>query len=206
MKTAYLTRRRALILGSGAAGAMLVPQATMATQRLGRSRVRRQHGRLPTQHIQNVIGAQGTVSSGVLGIGIERTDIGNVTGPGGVTFTPSFEISGDLTFQPLGSHHAFFNGDLALKASELNPVIDAILANGLVFQAMHQHYFDLDPMVWFIHFHGQGHSLKLATAVRRVLDATSTPLPQRSPADPKTPLDHAKLAKILQGRSEPMAS
>jgi hypothetical protein len=62
----------------------------------------------------------------------------------------------------LGSQRVFFNGDLALKASELNSVIDAILANGLVFQAMHQHYFDLDPMVWFIHFHGQGHPLELA--------------------------------------------
>jgi uncharacterized protein DUF1259 len=202
MKTAYVTRRRALILGSGAAGAMLVPQSMTATQRLGRSRVRRQHGKLPDQRIQDVIGAQGAVSSGVLGIGIERTDIGNVKGPGGVTFTPSFEISGDLTFQPLGSNRAFFNGDIALKASELNSVIDAIQANGLVFQAMHQHYFDLDPMVWFIHFRGEGHPLKLAAAVRRVLDATSTPLPQKSPADPKTPLDHAKLARILHGSSE----
>jgi hypothetical protein len=74
----------------------------------------------------------------------------------GVTFPPSFEINGDLTFQPLGGDLAFFNGDLALKTSELNPVVDAIHANGLVFQAMHQHYFDLDPMVWFVHFRGIG--------------------------------------------------
>jgi hypothetical protein len=202
MRLPHVTRRQALVLGSGAAGAMLVPQAATATQRIARGAVLRQHGKLPAQHIQDVIGAEGSVSGGVLGIGINRTDIGNVKGPGGVTFTPSFEISGDLTFQPLGSQSAFFNGDLALKASELNSVVDAILANGLVFQAMHQHYFDLDPMVWFIHFRGQGHPLKLAAAVRRVLNVTSTPLPQKSPADPKTPLDHAKLAKILHGSSE----
>lgn len=120
----------------------------------------------------------------------------------GVTFPPSFEINGDLTFQPLGGDLAFFNGDLALKPSELNPVIDAINKHGLTFQAMHQHYFDLDPMVWFIHFRGIGKPRTLAHAVRQVLDATATPLPQKPPSDPTTPLDHGKLAKTLHGSGE----
>jgi hypothetical protein len=67
---------------------------------------------------------------------------------------------------------------------------------------MHQHYFDLDPMVWFIHFRGAGEPLALARAVRKVLDATATPLPQKPPANPKTPLDHTALAKLLHGSSE----
>jgi hypothetical protein len=124
----------------------------------------------------------------------------------GVTFPPAFEINGDLTFQPLGRDLAFFNGDLALKPGELNAVIDAIHANGLVFQAMHQHYFDLDPMVWFIHFRGVGRPRTLARAVRKVVAATAAPLPQKPPANPTTPLDHAKLAKTLHGSSEIGAS
>lgn len=135
----------------------------------------------------------------MLGITIVRKDVGAVKGPLGVTFPPSFKINGDLTFQPLGSELAFFNGDLALKASELNPVIDAIQANGLVFQAMHQHYFDLDPMVWFVHFRGLGRPQELARAVRKVLAATSTPLPQKLPTNPKTTLDHDKLARHCTG-------
>ncbi|MCW2966350.1 MAG: hypothetical protein JWM71_122 [Solirubrobacteraceae bacterium] len=202
MNSAELTRRRALMLGAGTAGAFLAPGTSLAAPRRAHTAVRKQHGTLPAKEIQKIVGAEGTVSSGVLGIGIDREDIGKVKGPQGVTFTPSFEISGDLTFQPLGSGRAFFNGDLALKASELNRVIDAILANNLVFQAMHQHYFGLDPMVWFVHFHGQGDPLELAEAVRNVLDATATPLPQKSPAHPKTPLDHARLAHILHGTSE----
>lgn len=81
-------------------------------------------------------------------------------------------------------------------------MVDAIHANGLVFQAMHQHYFDLDPMVWFIHFRGQASPLALARRVRRVLDATAAPLPQKMPSHPTTPLDHPKLAKTLHGSSE----
>src|SRR4051794_12616904 len=132
----------------------------------------------------------------------ERKDIGKASGPLGVEFTPSFELNGDLYFQPLGRGHAFVNGDLRLKASELNPVIDAILANGLTFQAMHQHYFGLRPMVWSIHLRGHGEPLALARAVRRVLEATATPLPQKQPKHPTTPLDHAALARTLGGSSE----
>jgi hypothetical protein len=196
-----LTRRRAIALG--AAGGMMAwrPAVGLAAPTRQRSALR-QHGRLPAARMQQIVGAQGSVSSGVLSIAIERPDIGSVRGPQGVIFPPSFEINGDLTFQPLGPHRALFNGDLALRASELNAVIDAIIANRLTFQALHQHYFDLDPMVWFIHFRGQGSALSLARRVRKVLDATATPLPQTMPMHPTTPLDHAKLAKTLHGSSE----
>ena len=197
-----LTRRRALAVGGAAAGGLLASGSNGAFATGSQQLARRQHGKLPAAHIQQIVGAQGSVSSGVLGIGIERRDIGVVRGPQGVDFPPSFEIAGDLTFQPLGAQRAFFNGDLALKASELNPVIDAILGNGMVFQAMHQHYFDLDPMVWFIHFRGEAEPLTLSRRVRKVLDATATPLPQTMPANPTTPLKHATLAKTLHGSSE----
>jgi hypothetical protein len=195
-----LTRRRALALGGVATGGLLAAGSGVALA--ARPTLRKQHGKLPAAAMQSIIGAEGSVSGGVLGIGVARGDIGTVQGPQGVAFPPSFEIGGDLTFQPLGAHRAFFNGDLALKAAELNPVIDAILANGLVFQAMHQHYFDLDPMVWFVHFRGEAEPLTLARRVRRVLDVTATPLPQTMAPGLTTPLDHAKLAKTLHGASE----
>ncbi len=104
--------------------------------------------------------------------------IGDSQGPLGVTFTPSFEIDRTLTFQPLGHRLAFFNGDLALKPEETNPFIDALLVNGLIFQAFHQHYIEMKPQIWFIHWRGIGDPIKLAEAVHNVLKATSTPLPQ----------------------------
>jgi hypothetical protein len=120
----------------------------------------------------------------------------------GVTFTPAFEINGTLTFQPLGDHHAFFNGDLALKPEECNPVIDAIIANGLTFQAFHQHYIETKPNIWFIHWRGEGDPLHLARAVKNVLAVTSTPFPQKPPAHPRTPLDPNRLAAILHGSAQ----
>jgi hypothetical protein len=197
-----LTRRRILALSAGVAGGLLVSRGDRAMAARSHSKPLPRHGSLPGDQMQQIIGGEGAISGGILAIGIDRSDIGSVRGPQGVQFPSSFEISGDLTFQPLSRGDAFFNGDIALKASELNPVIDAILANGLVFQAMHQHYFDLDPLVWFIHFRGRAAPLSLARRVRKVLDATATPLPQKPPAHPTTPLDHAKLAKTLHGSSE----
>jgi Domain of Unknown Function (DUF1259) len=131
---------------------------------------------------------------------IDRNDAGTVQGPQGVPFSGSFEINGDLYFEPLKHGTvAFFNGDLALKPGELNAVIDAIIANGLVFQAMHQHYFDLRPMWWFIHIRGLGEPLTLARAMKNVLAVTSTPFPQQPPPNPTTPFDVKRLEQILHG-------
>jgi hypothetical protein len=146
--------------------------------------------------------AKGTVSGGVLNIELDRDDIGDVRGPLGVIFTPSFEINGNVFFQPLAGGRALMNGDLALKPDELQPFIDALLRNGLVFQAFHQHLPDLDPPVWFMHFRGVGGPLDLARAAHAAVRATATPLPQAPPAHPTTPLDPERLGRILHGEAE----
>jgi hypothetical protein len=196
-----ISRRRVLALGGGAAAGGVLSVATPVAVAHDH-RHRGQRGVLPADQIQQIVQAQGTVTNGVLSIDVERQDIGEVAGPLGVTFTPAFEIDGTLTFQPLGHGEAFFNGDLALRPEEANPVIDAIVANGLIFQAFHQHYIETTPNVWFIHFRGEGDPLDLARGVFNVLKATATPLPQTMPANPTTPLDADRLASILHGDAQ----
>jgi hypothetical protein len=159
---------------------------------------------LPVAKMESILQAKGSVIDGVLSVSIDRTDIGTITLHDYATgqdipIVPSFEVNGDLTFQPTGGNDAFFNGDIALKPNEVDPVIDAILANHLVFQAEHQHFYDFQRPVWFIHFRGTGDPLTLATEVHNVLKATSTPLPQAPPPHPKTPLDPDRLKQILHG-------
>jgi Domain of Unknown Function (DUF1259) len=202
-----VSRRRALALGGGVAGGVLAASSgtAIARDRGGagdedRGRLLTQSGTLPKDRMEQVLDAQADVSNGIVHFSIDRNDAGTVQGPQGVPFSGSFEINGDLYFEPL-KHGAvaFFNGDLALKPGELNPVIDAIIANGLVFQAMHQHYFDLRPMWWFIHIRGLGEPLALARAMKNVLAVTSTPFPQQPPANPTTPFDVKRLEQILHG-------
>jgi hypothetical protein len=181
-----ISRRRVLALGGGAAAGGVLSVATPVAVAHDHHR-RGQRGALPADQIQQIVQAQGTVTNGVLTIDVERQDIGDVAGPLGVTFTPAFEIDGTLTFQPLGYGKAFFNGDIALRPEEANPVIDAI---------------ETTPNVWFIHFRGEGDPLDLARGVFNVLKATATPLPQTMPANPTTPLDADRLASILHGDAQ----
>jgi hypothetical protein len=150
------------------------------------------------QRIEKIVGADGQVSDGVLSIEVNRSDL-SVTGPQHVPFVTGFQIQGEFYFQALAGSKAVLNGDMALKASEIQPFIDALLAHHLVFQAEHQHLYTLRPMVWFIHMRGVARPLTLAREIRAALNTTSVPLPQKSPAHPTTPLPVMKLARILGG-------
>ncbi len=146
--------------------------------------------------IQEIIQAQGKVSDGVLSIEIDRDDLPNVR-KGNVPIKPAFEINGNLAFQGIGGDRVIFNGDMALEHDELDPFIDRLLAHDLVFQAEHQHFYDLSPMVWFIHFRMAGDGIQIAKAIKSALSVTSTPFPQMSPVNPKTPLPADELGRII---------
>ena len=153
-------------------------------------------GGLPEKAMNAAMQIDGSMSNGVLGYSFDRTDITNVT-LHGVPIKPAFEINGDMDFQPLGGHRAFLNGDLPVTTSAMDRTITTILANGLTFQAEHQHFYDFSPMVWFIHIRGRGDALSLAKRVHRVLVAGGVPLPQSSPSNPKMPFDVARIKRIL---------
>jgi len=201
-----VSRRSALTIGGSVAATGLLagsPLVGVADAR-AQARVRKQAGKLPVKEIQTIVQAEGTVTDGVLSIDIARDDIGHskVKGPLGVIFSGSFQVDGTLTFQPLGDHLAFFNGDLPLKAAETQRFIDAVIANGLTFQAFHQHYIEMDPQVWFIHWRGVAEPRVLAQAVHNVLRATGTSLPQKMPSNPRSALDAKRLGSILHGNPQ----
>jgi hypothetical protein len=102
----------------------------------------------------------------------------------------------------LSNGEALFNGELAVPRSRVQPTIDAIEKQGLVFQALHQHFIDIRPMVWFIHFRGTGAPQSLAKKVQAVVAATNVDLPQSSPKHPTTPLPAKRLGQILGGTSQ----
>lgn len=195
-----LSRRSALALAGGVAGGLLAAGKPVIAA-VGAEGASSDTDDLPVHHIQEILQGEGTVMNGVLTVELDRDDL-HVVGPGGIPFKPSWEINSEFYFQPLGEHKAIFNGDICVLPTEANRVIDRILANGLTMMAFHQHFFDLRPMVFFIHFRGIGDPLKLARGAADVVSATGTPLPQTMPSHPKTPLDKDELAEILGGSAE----
>jgi hypothetical protein len=181
----------------GAVAVVTVAVAMLASTALAAHAHAARHS-LPVAAIQSAVQVKGSTTNGVLSLGIDRDDIGTAS-INGIPIKPAFEIDGELDFQPLGNGKALFNGDIPVKADEVNPVIDALIHNGLVFQAEHQHFYDLNPVVWFIHLRGEGDPVALARKVHAVLKATSVSLPQEPPSNPTSPLNKDRLQKILHG-------
>jgi hypothetical protein len=195
-------RRRMLAMGGGVAAGALVGDgalALMADAASAKGRLK-QSGHLSLKALEGALKIEGETTEGLAHFPVDRDDAKSVKGPQGVEFSSAFEINGDLYFQPLKHGGlALLNGDVPLKPHELNPFVDALLANGLTFQAMHQHYVDLRPMYWFVHFRGVAEPLALAKAIKAALDVTAISFPQKQPDKTPTSLDARRLAKILHG-------
>ena len=75
-----------------------------------------------------------------------------------------------INVQPTGEGKAAITGDFVLIASEVNPVIKALQANGIEITALHSHMLDEQPRLFFMHFWANDDALKLATGLRAALD------------------------------------
>lgn len=198
------SRRRILTTGGAAAGGLLAAGAlgagTAAAAPASRANPSASAGSIEkiVEGIERILQADGTVNNGVLEVNINRSDL-VVRGPGGIRLLEGFQLQHEFYFQAVGSTAAMLNGDLALTAAETQPVIEALIANGLVFQAFHQHLYNLEPDIWFVHFRGHGDPLHLARAAAAVVAKTGAPLPQTSPRNPTTPLPADRLGSILGG-------
>lgn len=80
----------------------------------------------------------------------------------------------------LDGKSAVFMSDNVLLEEEVNPLIDAVLANGLEVGAIHNHFFYESPRIFFMHVHGMGAPGELAARYARAL-ANSKILPANQP-------------------------
>jgi hypothetical protein len=60
-------------------------------------------------------------------------------------------------------------GDLVLTEDEVNPVMSALVTNGLDVTALHNHFFFDAPRIYYMHVHGHGSAAELATKVKPAL-------------------------------------
>ena len=197
--TRFARRRQVLGLGAAMGTAALASGGASAAV----SKISRSSG-LDPKLFERILRAPAKDHDGVVSVAIGRNDIEHATAPAGaspggerVPFNPAFELGGELVFQRLDSKRALLNGDFVFLAEEINPAIDAMLEHGLELQALHQHYFDLHPMVWFMHFRGIGAPESLARAGAAVIGATATKLPQTEPGKLGSPLPKEAIGRIL---------
>jgi hypothetical protein len=131
---------------------------------------------LDTAQLDQIIGAKGAANGGVYQFGVPRRD--PVT-ESGMQLTPAapLGVATALNFQSTGGGKAAITGDYVLIASEVNPVIAALRANGIEVTAIHSHMLTEQPRLIFMHFWANDDALKLAKGLRAALDATASARP-----------------------------
>ena len=154
------------------------------------------------QNVLKSLDRKGDFKAGVLKVNIPRNDL-KMTIQGFATPTPfgSFGCS-EMHKQPRSFIQPL--GDLVLLQEEVNPVLSALLDNGIDVTALHNHFFWDDPHVYYMHVHGMGKAAELATRVKPGLDLIGHVKPEVAvPAIAGgTALDTAKLAKIAGHEGE----
>src|ERR1700757_839398 len=155
------------------------------------------------QDVLKYLDRKGDFKEGVLKVNIPRSDL-KITVQGVATPTP-FGFGGWVVFTKTTDGSEVMMGDLVLLQEEVNPVMSALLDNGIDVTALHNHFFWDDPHVYFMHVHGMGKAADLAREVKPALDLIG----HVKPAPPApwgggtgAPLDTAKLAKIVGHEGE----
>jgi Domain of Unknown Function (DUF1259) len=155
------------------------------------------------QDVLKSLDRKGDFKAGVLKVNIPRNDL-KMTIQGVSTPTP-FGFGGWIALTKAEDGSDVMMGDLVLLQDEVNPVLSALLDNGIDVTALHNHFFWDDPHVYFMHVHGMGKAADLARRVKPGLDLIGhvTPAPP-APWGGGTgaPLDTAKLAKIVGHEGE----
>src|SRR6266852_2691933 len=132
------------------------------------------------QQVLTALGKQGDYKANVLKVNIPRNDV-SVTVANVNTPTP-FGFGGWVATPKGAGGIDVMMGDLELTQDAVNPVMSALLENGLEVTALHNHFFWDEPRLFYMHVHGHGAPMELARKVKPALDLigrqakpTSTP-------------------------------
>ena len=141
-------------------------------------------------------------SDGVIKVSFPRTDV--PVSVDGWRMPPFMGLTSWAGFTPgrEGVAEAMVMGDLVLFEDEVNPVMSALLDNGVQVTALHNHFFFDAPHVYFMHIGGEGSVASLGKGVKLAMAKVveirkKTPKPSGSSSAPPLPakstIDAAKL-------------
>lgn len=120
---------------------------------------------------------------------------------------PFMGIGGWLAFQQTGKPgEALLMGDLALRKDEVQTALATALEQGINVTALHNHFINSRPTIFFMHVSGTGNVDQLAAGAKKTIEAIKnikrfptsyTPFPTKTLPNTITP---APLEKILQSK------
>lgn len=156
--------------------------------------------------VESVFGKKGMVQDNGFKIGFPRSDLKVKVGDFAVE--PGFALGSWIGFLDVGKsmkgnkamkmeNQVMMMGDLVLLDTEVPTVLKKLVEENLKITAIHNHLINESPNVKYVHFSGSGDAVKLAKAIKAVLETTATPLsaPQSNAQAPN--VDWSKVEAIL---------
>jgi hypothetical protein len=157
------------------------------------------------KQVLDTLGKTGDFKDHVLKVNVPRNDLA-ITVANVKTPTP-FGFGGWVAMTAGTGGMEVMMGDLVLTQDEVNPVMSALLDNGLEVTALHNHFFWDEPRMFYLHVHGHGSAANLARQVKPAIDLIGKGVPPAAPAAAGTPapapaIDTAKMARIAGHQGE----
>lgn len=143
------------------------------------------------------LGKKGDYKANVLKVNIPRNDL-HVRVSGTEVPTP-FGFGGWIAMTKGDRGMNVMMGDLVLLQEEVNPVMSALLDNGLEVTALHNHFFWDEPKIYYMHVHGMGTPAELAQKIKPALDLIGHvpgSMPAGAPARPPTFRDQRSTPRL----------
>jgi hypothetical protein len=158
--------------------------------------------------VVDALARQGDFKDNVLKVNIPRNDL-KVTINGVATPTP-FGFGGWVALTKGTGGMEVLMGDLVLTQDEVNPVMSALLDQGLDVTALHNHFFWESPRIFYMHVHGHGTAADLAKKLKPAIDligktasrAEATTTAAAAANVTAGAMDTAKLASIIGAAGE----
>lgn len=146
------------------------------------------------QQVLTTLDKKGDYKANVFKINIPRNDL-NVTVGGVATPTP-FGFGGWIAMTKGDKGMDVMMGDLVLLEDEVNPVMSALLENGLEVTALHNHFFWETPRIFYMHVHGYGKPAELARKVKPAIELIGKIAPRTTAARRSS----ANMAPVVPGK------
>lgn len=123
--------------------------------------------------VQKIFGKKGVQQGNTLRINLPRTDL--KVKIHNMAIDPYMALGGYVSFTPMHDH-TMMMCTMVLLQSEVEPVIEKLIANNIEITGLHNHLANETPRIMYLHCSAHGDAVKLAKGFKSALDTTKTPL------------------------------
>ena len=132
------------------------------------------YGKLDTEKLSSIIGSKGELQDGVY-----KVTIGRNAEMHGMKFGGSMGLTTWAAFAGTDDS-AIVDGDFAMTAHEVQPVLKALRTANINIVALHNHMIGETPAIFFTHFWGKGTAEDLAKGIQSAIKAQAAAANGRS--------------------------